>query len=1162
MLTVATDDADTLADFNNCPSVVAVRYGFRDVGTVIANPVGTLSLLPATVCVPDTFTLPLATSMALLEDPTGAGTPVTVAPCVTAAGTAALAIGAAPSTPSSFDPPLMAPVHLLFDLVAVSQGSTVASETLGSGNAAVANQSFTLQKSPLTYLASGAGWCSTLQVFVDQVRWSEVPSLYNQPSGAQVYVIQRNPDLSATVRFGDGVNGARLTTGNGNVVATYRYGSGAASPPAGRLTTIVGRQANLAAIHNPVAVSGGADPQSPADVKTNAPASVFSFGRAVSAVDYEVIASQAAGVSRVKAYWTFDAGTQRTLVKIYVNDDAGGVATASQALAGADDPNRPVSVTAAQAIDVRVACTLLVAANRVVNDVVAAATAAFCDPDSGPFSPAQMGIGQWLYRSHIEAALSVPGVVAVHQLTVTWTAAARRRCSWPSSAGSTRLPTPARAGSSSSSPPISRSRGCRAVADVVDGYAEYYAQRLWALLPAVYRTDDTDVYGASGPLEELLNRIGEQVAVVRRSIDRLWADQSIETCDDWVIPYIGDLLGTSLVNGLDAPGQRLDVAKTIHYRRRKGTLAVLEELARDVTGWDAHVVEGFRRLARTRHGLDPMVGPGAFPGSDPVDVAQLLQHEGLTGPLTGTPAGGMADLRSVHGAALAGSPFDESFHTADLRAGQGAVGQFGIQKLLVFLWRLVSFPILGGSPVQVAGCPDLFAFDPTGREMQMFLPPAPDPDNFADTWTSAPEWQVPGPITMSLERAMASLPTSPPTAPYPFPPPNPSPPPPTLVPYGYAVQGADLATVSPETGIFAIQAPGAAAPITVDYQYGFSGTIGAGPYDRLLLGNPPQPVGTPASVSGGTGLDAALGAVAPAGAVTIADSLTYGQLADVGSTTAPITVVLVAAGPQVRPVLRPATGSPPSAGEAPWIFTGAGQAELTLDGLLVSGCDVVLRGSFDTVRFTACTMDPGTAAPSAPVSPPASSPLGTAVDGRRLGPTTVWIEADPAAPAGTTGAIRQLLVDHCIMGPIRTRLGGVVETVEVSDSIVQGIPITIGPEYTAADVYDPALLAAGLLSHNRLSVALCGALPAAAQEALHAYTSPGAVPQAVVDGLNALVMGPGLHDPGRFATAALSPGVLTLAGSLPPPPARPSEPQPEPAGRGLPRGPRRRRPGG
>ena len=85
----------------------------------------------------------------------------------------------------------------------------------------------------------------------------------------------------------------------------------------------------------------------------------------------------------------------------------------------------------------------------------------------------------------------------------------------------------------------------------------------------------------------MVNRIGAQAAMLRRSIDRLWEDQSIETCDDWVIAYIGDLLATNLVASLDARGQRLDVAKTIYYRRRKGTLAVLEEIAADITGWDA-----------------------------------------------------------------------------------------------------------------------------------------------------------------------------------------------------------------------------------------------------------------------------------------------------------------------------------------------------------------------------------------------------------------------------------------------------------------------------------------------------------------------------------------------------------------------------------------------
>ena len=102
---------------------------------------------------------------------------------------------------------------------------------------------------------------------------------------------------------------------------------------------------------------------------------------------------------------------------------------------------------------------------------------------------------------------------------------------------------------------------------VDDGYVAWYQAKLWQLLPAIYRAGDaTD--SVPGPLQELVNRIGAQTATVRRSIDRLWENQSIETCDDWVVPYIGDLLATRLVSCLDARAQRLDVAKTIYYRRR------------------------------------------------------------------------------------------------------------------------------------------------------------------------------------------------------------------------------------------------------------------------------------------------------------------------------------------------------------------------------------------------------------------------------------------------------------------------------------------------------------------------------------------------------------------------------------------------------------------
>jgi hypothetical protein len=665
------------------------------------------------------------------------------------------------------------------------------------------------------------------------------------------------------------------------------------------------------------------------------------------------------------------------------------------------------------------------------------------------------------------------------------------------------------------------------VTDVNDGYDTYYAERLWQLLPAVYRTADTDSFNAPGPLRELLNRIGTQVAVVRRSMDRLWADQSIETCDDWVIPYIGDLLGANLADNLDARAQRLDVAKTIHYRRRKGTVQILEELALDVTGWTAYVVEGFRRLGRTRHGLDPAVGPVAFPQASAADVSQLLQTEGLTGLLTCGPAGGFADLRSAHGAALANTAFDEAFHTADFRAGRGAVGHFGVSKLVVFAWRLISFQVQAGTPVAVAGCPGQYVFDPTGREIPLFLPLALVPDDFAGSWAPAREWQVPGPLTHSLETAITGTGTSswPARAPYPD----------ANVPARYGLgEGWELRSIWPEIGRFAaVAAQSPPGQLTVDYQYGFSSMIGAGPYDRDLLGNPPDVVVLETVVSGGTGLDTAVAAAGATGTITVSDSLTYPALADVGSSAAPIISLLVRAGPRVRPVFRPAAAG--SAGPAQWIFTGGGAARLVLDGLTVSGCDIVLRGSFKLVRITACTIDPGTAAPGSP-------PLATAVDGTPLAPCRIFVEADPAAPAGEGTGIGQLLVDHCILGPVRTRFGGSVEALTITDSIVQDLPATSGTAFTAADVFDPVLLARGLAAGDDapghpvdpLARALLAVMPPADVAALLTYAAgPLSSQEAAgypLDGLNALVSQTfSLHARAPFAGVNLSPGVLALA---------------------------------
>src|SRR5206468_3738588 len=63
--------------------------------------------------------------------------------------------------------------------------------------------------------------------------------------------------------------------------------------------------------------------------------------------------------------------------------------------------------------------------------------------------------------------------------------------------------------------------------------------RLYNLLPAIYRERDA----AEGyPLRALLGTIGEQAALVEGDIRRLYDDLFIETCRDWVIPYIGELV--------------------------------------------------------------------------------------------------------------------------------------------------------------------------------------------------------------------------------------------------------------------------------------------------------------------------------------------------------------------------------------------------------------------------------------------------------------------------------------------------------------------------------------------------------------------------------------------------------------------------------------------
>ncbi|MDQ6867040.1 MAG: hypothetical protein M3178_00975 [Pseudomonadota bacterium] len=655
-----------------------------------------------------------------------------------------------------------------------------------------------------------------------------------------------------------------------------------------------------------------------------------------------------------------------------------------------------------------------------------------------------------------------------------------------------------------------------------DHYEVYYADKLWNLLPAIYRAEDTDQFGANGPLREMINRIGVQAAILRRSIDRMWEDQSIETCDDWVIPYIGDPLATNLVAGLDPRGQRLDVAKTIYYRRRKGTVAILEEIAANITGWEAKTVEFFRRMGRTRHGLDPPIGPSLY-ASDPIATLQVA--EGLAGRLTHTGIGGFADLRNVYGASKAHTAFDEFFHTADIRPGLGRSGWYNIPRLGVFLWRLKSYPLGSGvtgpvTPVPVKSCTGWYSFDPTGRDIPLFAA-GRSTDAYGSQWISPVESQLPTPISQQLldangtasGNASATRLYPDALAVYST----------TITPPALELVQASQLQIRPERGRFEhlLSPPTVESNLVVAYHYGFSSDIGVGPYDRRIDA---IAIATPAPNAAIHGGGAALAGGAPSmGTVTIDDSLTYAGAADV---TVHGQLTLTAKN-QERPLIR--LSAPPSQ----WTINGAPSSCLILDGLFISGSDVVLRGDFDSVTLNCCTFDPGSAAAgSSSLGSPPGPLFAVATDGRDLVPTRLWIE----------GKVKTLTIDRCILGPIRTRGGGFVETLTVSNSILQAIA-TSGPGPIQPDaVKDPSRFERRLqLGQDPVSALLLklspeiGALLGSGGSPPFALSPPSTelLPQLLQLINDHLLAGPSIYDAQAFSAVPLSRETMKLLQDTP-----------------------------
>jgi hypothetical protein len=583
------------------------------------------------------------------------------------------------------------------------------------------------------------------------------------------------------------------------------------------------------------------------------------------------------------------------------------------------------------------------------------------------------------------------------------------------------------------------------------------SDRLYELLPAVYRIRDA---GQGYVLKALLAVMERELDVVDDDIARLYRNWFIETCDEWVVPYIGDLLDVRGIQtyGGDSFSLRAYVANTLAYRRRKGTAAVLEQLAHDVTGWPARAVEYFQRLQTTQY----------------INHIRPENHR--------TP-----DLRDSAALAFVDGPFDTTAHTADVRHIDNRRGRHNIPNIGIWLWRLQSYSLDGVSPRAHGAGDGRYFFNPLGADLQLFNRPQAE-SSIADL---AAEINQPVPLRrrplfddlQALREGICEDSvwlTEPPLLRV------------TSDGVDIAIDGihvCDLSDYDSGGGVMDWRRPPASvgdhrtvaidprlgrlsfAPgeipddLQVAYAYGFSADIGGGPYNRrmtleLWLPRYIKPEVADEDfelwqigVTRDTALHAAVDSHSPVvgdlaaaiaawnahvgetdtpfGIITLLDSATYDE--DLSATEHEIAVpagarlaIVAAAWPDNGQIVdgepqRPRGRLAPDA-RRPHILadlqvrgsadSGAQAGELLLDGLLIEGRIRVLSGNLGPLTLYHCT-------------------LGASAGG--LGQS---IDVDTTGGSGdvVNNANLSISLDHCISGPLD--LPDSVATLVVADSII------------------------------------------------------------------------------------------------------------------------------
>jgi hypothetical protein len=552
------------------------------------------------------------------------------------------------------------------------------------------------------------------------------------------------------------------------------------------------------------------------------------------------------------------------------------------------------------------------------------------------------------------------------------------------------------------------------------------AQKLLSLLPTVYRLRDLELAeqieqaltpanlaalqsqtSQGGPLQALLSVIAEQAVVLEDNLDQLYDDFFIETCAAWVVPYIGDLVGARGISSF--PGARFSerafVGNTMTYRRRKGTVAVLEQLARDLTGWDASVVEYFQLLATTQFMNHIRRGNLSFPD--------------------------LGDSKSLE---LINTPFDKVTRTVDVRRIEPRRGKYNIPNIGIFLWRLSSYSVTSAPAFKLDD--QRFLFDALGKDIQLFI----DPQTEAEITHLSEPANVPMPLgrrflhrylddyyglgkTLFVTVDGVDVPIS-----------HTSPSPSHLSVcicdlsdvkdnggnvIGWAHNPAGKVAIDPQLGriAFPIESPpNPPQSVRVTYHYGFSAPMGGGEYDReASFSNSTVDVSVPGTHQ--TSIQSALNQiVSTGGAVEITNSDVFFETPIIEITATGTTKVELRASDGARPVIAPATDITISGGE---------DTEITLNGLVIAGAlRIPAKDSHGNdnklglLRLRHCTLVPG------------AIPLVQAIAG----------SPPPSAPAKAAGARLivaatnvKVEIEQCIVGPIQAVAGA---TVSITDSIV------------------------------------------------------------------------------------------------------------------------------